>query len=123
MGKGKADGVGFLRKVVSLPSRSGRARNPPPRLLDDDSSQGGRGRGAPRGGGGGGRAPRGRGGGGRATTGGHGQKECTLTDLGVLSSRPSSSSVPSSEEEEEDMGDAGDGDLQPDQHAIEGVLD
>ena len=38
MGKGKADGVGFLRKVVGLPSRSGRARNPPPRLLDDDSS-------------------------------------------------------------------------------------
>ena len=36
MGKGKADGVGFLRKVVGLPSRSGRARNPPPspRLLD-----------------------------------------------------------------------------------------
>ena len=30
MGKGKADGVGFLRKVVGLPSRSGRARNPPP---------------------------------------------------------------------------------------------
>ena len=53
-GKGKADGMGFLRKVVGLPSRSGRARNPPPRLLDDDSSQGGRGRGAPRGGGGGG---------------------------------------------------------------------
>ena len=36
MGKGKADGVGFLRKVVGLPSRSGRARNPPPRLLDDE---------------------------------------------------------------------------------------
>lgn len=36
MGKGKADGVGFLRKVVGLPSRSGRARNPPPWLLDDD---------------------------------------------------------------------------------------
>ena len=33
MGKGKADGVGFLRKVVSLPSRSGRARNPPPGYL------------------------------------------------------------------------------------------
>ena len=90
MGKGKADGVGFLRKVVGLPSRSGRACNPPPRLLDDDSSQGGRGRGAPRGGGGGGRASRGRGAGGRATTGGRGQKERTLTDLGVLSSRPSS---------------------------------
>ena len=30
MVKGKADGVGFLRKVVGLPSRSGRARNPPP---------------------------------------------------------------------------------------------
>ena len=54
MGKGKADGVGFLCKVVDMPSRSGRARNPPPRLLDDDSSQGGRGRGAPRGGGAGG---------------------------------------------------------------------
>ena len=33
MGKGKADGVGFLRKVVGLPSRSGRARNPPPGYL------------------------------------------------------------------------------------------
>ena len=30
MGKGKADGVGFLRKFVNMPSRSGRARNPPP---------------------------------------------------------------------------------------------
>ena len=29
MGKGKADGVGFLRKVVGGASRSGRARNPP----------------------------------------------------------------------------------------------
>ena len=69
MGKGKADGVGFLRKVVGLPSRSGRARNPPPRLLDDDSSQEGRGRGAARGGGGGGRASRGRGGGGEPLQG------------------------------------------------------
>ena len=33
MGKGKADGVGFLRKVVGLPSRSGRACNPPPGYL------------------------------------------------------------------------------------------
>ena len=33
MGKGKADGMGFLRKVVRLPSRSGRARNPPPGYL------------------------------------------------------------------------------------------
>ena len=33
MGKGKADGVGFLRKVVGLPSRSGRACNPPPDYL------------------------------------------------------------------------------------------
>ena len=93
MGNRKADGVGFLRKVIGLPSRSGRARNPPPRLLDDDSSQGGRGGGAPIGGGGRWRASRGRGGGGRATTRGRGQKEHTLTDLGVLSSRPSSSEV------------------------------
>ena len=52
--------------------------------------------------------------GGRATTGGRGQKERTLTDLGVLSSRPSSREVPSSsevhsreeeEEEEEEVGE------------------
>ena len=72
MGKGKADGVGFLRKVVGLPSQSGRARNPPPRLLDDDSSQGGRGRGAPRGEGAGGEPLEGEVVGGRATTGGRG---------------------------------------------------
>jgi hypothetical protein len=61
MGKGKDDGKGLLSRLTTMISRSGRLRNipPPPQLAEDDSSQGGRGRGAPRGGGGGERAPRG----------------------------------------------------------------
>ena len=47
--------------------------------------------------------------GGRATTGGRGQKERTLTDLGVLSSRPSSSEVPSGEEEDDEEEEVRDG--------------
>ena len=68
MGKGKADGSGLLRKLAVRVSRSGRPRSLPPRLIDDESSQGGRGRGAPRGGGGGGEAQK----------DGFGAKNCAL---------------------------------------------
>ena len=56
MGKGIADGSGLLSKLAARVSQSGRPRSVPPRLIDDDSSQGGRGTGAPSGGGSGGEA-------------------------------------------------------------------
>ena len=94
MGKGKADGTGFLSKLTRMTSRSGRSRTLPSRLLEDDSSQGGRGRGAPRGG------------------QGRGQKHRSLTDLGGSSLRPSSTEEEEEEEEEvqEEEEEVGEGD-------------
>ena len=72
----------------------------PPRLREDDTSQGGQGIGGgdPRGGGGGGRAPRGGGGGGRGT---RAKKLRAVSEIGGSSSMPSYTEAPSESEEEE----------------------
>jgi len=99
---GKSSGAGFLSKLKGGLSRSGRPRHPPTRLLEDDTSQGGRGVG--------GRAPRGGGGGGRAPTGGRGGSRCgpakklrSVSDIGGSSSTPSYTEAPSESEEEEEV--------------------